>query len=413
MSAAEEPTRKLVPIECVILPKDYKPDEERMREVANSIREIGLQHEPLIKDNGEIVQGKLRVAALKYLQVKEIWVKECPSNLEDKEYKIISLHENLKRDNLAWYDQVLQTKELHDIRQEQFGSTDGKLGRPKRYNTGNWGIKDTAKELDLSVGAVSEDINLAKAILADPTLKKIQDKTTAKRVIARKIAQTVQESSALRPSKVQENEIFWGSSTQVLQAFPDNTFDVCITDPPWLEFDADKKLTKDSDTEPVFKEIYRVLRNGSFLYAFVSTQDWIIYQNVLNKIGFNLQKWPLIWHKVNSLSYGTRNWHYQRDYEPILLAAKGDPCLVSNKVSSVISIPPVNSNKLTHPHEKPEKVIESLLQDCSYEGSFVLDPFAGSFVVPAVCKRMRRRYVAIERDQKYFLQGKERLNKKD
>lgn len=388
----------------IIIPSSYVPDSDKLDGMANSIQSEGLFHPPLIKENYEIIAGKLRVLGAIKAGVDLIECKVYPMGLEEDEYKALSLHENLKRYNLSWAEQVLAEKELHDLRQSQHG-----IGR-KGAKVG-WSIRDTAAELNIAFGGLSEDIKMAEALLADPSLAKIQDKTTAKKVIFRNIKQVVQEMGVTRPVDFTTNVCHHGSAEKVLDAYPDCSFDGCITDPPWLEF-KDKNLVKDAFTLDVFKQIYRTLKQNSFLYAFVSTQDWIIYQEEFQKIGFNVQKWPLIWVKEGVLTHGNRSWEYQRDYEPIILAVKGSPALTTNGLlSSVFSCKAVPAVKLTHPNEKPPEVIKRLLEHSSYEGSIILDPFAGSFVVPETCKLMRRRYVAIEKDPKFFIQGEERLKK--
>lgn len=397
-----KPRTELIDPNKIVLPIGYNPPTEILDATVQSVKEQGLFHSPLIKDNYEIIAGKLRVKAARLAGLTEIECHVYPSDLSADDYQVLGLHENLKRYNLPWDQQVIQEKQLHDIRQAQHGT--GTRG----HKTG-WSLRDTAAELNKSVGLLSEDIRLADAILADPSFARIGDKQTAKRVIFGKLKQLAQEQGISRPVDFQVNQCVHGSSEVILRMFSDQSFDACITDPPWLEF-KDDKLIKDSFTSGVFKEVYRVLKANAFLYMFVSTQDWIIYYEELRNIGFNVQKWPLIWVKEGVVTRGSTSWQYQRDYEPIMLAVKGSPSLTTNGLlSSVYHCKVVPAVSLTHPNEKPPEIIKRLVDNCTYEGSIVLDPFAGSFVVPDVCKQMRRRYIAIERDAKYFIQGEKRL----
>jgi len=284
------------------------------------------------------------------------------------------------------------------------------VGKGKQGKKKGWSLRDTAAELDMALGTLSEDLRMADAIMADPSLRRIEDKTTAKKVIFELLKRSGQELGAVAPVDFETNVCHLGGSESILQGYKDDTFDACITDPPWLEF-KDSSLTRDAFTLPVFAEVYRVLKQNAFLYAFVSTQDWIFYQDELVKIGFSVQKWPLIWVKEGVLTHGRKTWEYQRDYEPIILAVKGSPAVTASMLSSVMSCKVVPSVKLIHPNEKPPEVIKRLMDHCSYEGSLILDPFAGSFVVADVAKQMGRRYVAIEKDKTFYAQGLERLKK--
>lgn len=59
--------------------------------------------------------------------------------------------------------------------------------------------------------------------------------------------------------------------------------------------------------------------------------------------------------------------------------------------------------------QKPERLIERLVKASSAEGDLVLDPFAGVGTCPVVCKRLNRRFIAIERDGKFAEEGNRRL----
>ena len=59
--------------------------------------------------------------------------------------------------------------------------------------------------------------------------------------------------------------------------------------------------------------------------------------------------------------------------------------------------------------QKPEQLIERLVQASSREGDLVLDPFAGVGTCPAVCKRLGRHFIAIERDEQFVRAARNRL----
>jgi site-specific DNA-methyltransferase (adenine-specific) len=107
---------------------------------------------------------------------------------------------------------------------------------------------------------------------------------------------------------------------------------------------------------------------------------------------------------------GVRSWEYDRDFEFIIVATKGAPALTSPvSVSGVKTFPVVPVKNLIHPNEKPIALIKSILEDCSYEGNIILDPFGGSFVVGKAAKDMGRRFVVCEREKKFYDAGRKRL----
>lgn len=339
--------------------------------------------------------GQKRYFASRELGHQTIQALVLPADTPPEKIQEITIQENLKRYNLPWWEQVEKEKELHDLRQKQHGK--GRQGIKA-----GWSLRDTAEELGMGFGTLSEDLRLAEAVMANPNLRKIDDKTTAKRLIFNTAKRIEAEVEAGLSTKTEFNVVYHGNSVEILKHIPANTFDVCFTDPPWIDY-KDASLTKDTSTLNVFKEVYRVMKQDSFLYAIVSTTDFIVYIKELAQIGFKIQEIPLIWHKQNVVSHGLRSWEYTRDFEPILLAVKGSPVLVnSGKVSAVYSSPAVHPTKLIHPNEKPVDVPMHFLEHCSYEGSMVLDPFGGSGVTAEACLNMGRRYVAIEREKRFF-----------
>lgn len=401
-----------IPIARVVCTEPYEGDVSWLE---TSIKEVGRMLHPItVRENGnqfKLLAGAKRLQAMKNLQLSEtIYALVFPEDMDEDLAREISLHENLKRDNLPWYDIAEKELELHELRQKQHGGP-LKRGRGGRIDESaeGWGIVDTAKELQKSLGAVSQDLNLALAIRSNPHLKTVKDKTTAIKLVKEvaKREQAIQESQV--EASIEMNQILCGNSLDILKHFPDNTFDACITDPPWLEY-KDARLTRDDSTIAVFKEVFRVLKPDAFLYAVMSTQDFFTYLEELPKFGFTVQKYPLLWKKNKTITHGRRSWEYARDYEPILLAAKGSPVLtVAGEISSIYETDAVPSAKLTHPHEKPISFIQQILAHCSYRGSKILDPFAGSGATLDACKQSGRQYIGIERDHKFYQQIERRL----
>ena len=119
----------------------------------------------------------------------------------------------------------------------------------------------------------------------------------------------------------------------------------------------------------------------------------------------------MIWIKENSLSYGTTTWQTQRNYEQIILAVKGSPAFRDNMILSTLISSVVNSGKLIHPNEKPVSILEKLISYATFENSLILDPFGGSGALGEACDNLNRRYVIIEKEPKYFVGIKQRLEK--
>jgi len=66
-------------------------------------------------------------------------------------------------------------------------------------------------------------------------------------------------------------------------------------------------------------------------------------------------------------------------------------------------------NVRCHPTQKPEKVIEWLLEIGSRENGLVLDLFSGSGTTSRVDKKMDRNFIGIEAEDEYIVKARRLL----
>ncbi|MET0269400.1 MAG: site-specific DNA-methyltransferase [Sphingomonas sp.] len=62
-----------------------------------------------------------------------------------------------------------------------------------------------------------------------------------------------------------------------------------------------------------------------------------------------------------------------------------------------------------HPTQKPEALLYRVLLACTQPGDVVLDPFFGTGTTGAVARRLRRRWIGIEREEKYVAVAEARI----
>ena len=63
-----------------------------------------------------------------------------------------------------------------------------------------------------------------------------------------------------------------------------------------------------------------------------------------------------------------------------------------------------------HPTQKPEKLLAKIILASSKKGDVVFDPFLGSGTTSVIAKKLGRRYVGIECDQKFACIAEKRLS---
>lgn len=355
-------------------------------------------------DRYELRAGMKRLKAAIKLNWSAVPALVLPPSLDEDKVREVHLHENLKRSNLEWWAIAEMEAEWHQMRVSQHGAK--KPGRRWEQNkdkpdTG-WTLADTARELGKSVGMISEHIQLADAIQLNPHLKKVKDRKTALILVKEAARREQSLLEQAESSTFMMNQVLCGDSLEILKEIPDGIFDACITDPPWLEY-RDEKLVRDDSTIEVFRQVYRVLKPNAILFAVMSVQDWFEYNQALQTFGFSVQKWPLIWSKGNTMTHGLKPWHFQRDYEPILLAAKGNPILAQARdPSAILNYQCIAPMKLAHPNEKPPELLKKLLVTATFEGAKILDPFAGSGSTLLAARELSREFLGIERDRKFY-----------
>ena len=75
----------------------------------------------------------------------------------------------------------------------------------------------------------------------------------------------------------------------------------------------------------------------------------------------------------------------------------------------MIDISNANRKGNTHPTQKPVALMEYLIKTYTNENELVLDFTMGSCSTGIACKNLNRRFIGIEKDEKYFTIAKDRI----
>lgn len=65
-----------------------------------------------------------------------------------------------------------------------------------------------------------------------------------------------------------------------------------------------------------------------------------------------------------------------------------------------------------HPYQKPEKLVQRVIEASSRPGDLVVDPFLGSGTTAVVSRRLKRRYIGFEREAEYVRLALKRLQER-
>jgi len=201
---------------------------------------------------------------------------------------------------------------------------------------------------------------------------------------------------------IDTNKIIHGDCIQVMKEFPNNSFDLIITDPPYGDnavYGFYDKTIKNNENPLIncqaLVECYRVLRRNRSLYLFTNWKHYpFLTEFIIRYTKFKIRH-LIVWKKHN---FGL-GWAFRHQYELVLVLEKGKAKYNLTNFSDVQTASHINHSKNTHPHEKPVDLIMKMIEHSSKEGDLVLDPFCGSGAVCVGCQNLGRRWVGVELEE--------------
>jgi len=173
-------------------------------------------------------------------------------------------------------------------------------------------------------------------------------------------------------------------------------------------------------TEEWLSECYRILKKNGTIWISGTKHNLFCVENILQKLKFKIIN-IIIWEKTDPPDLIYKN-KFKFSYEFIIWAKKGNNYIfnytkmfnVNNKEhSDVWKLPAVNMSEKTfgyHPTQKPEILLMRIVLACTKEGNLILDPFMGSGTTCVVAKKLGRRFIGIEKEEKYYNIALNRLN---
>lgn len=217
--------------------------------------------------------------------------------------------------------------------------------------------------------------------------------------------------------------IYHGRSEHVLPAFPKETIDLIVTDPPYgVDWQSNRRTTAfdrldgdgaDAASRDVIRQVIeqctRVVRQHRHLYVF-GPKDVLEGLKVAEVI-------ELVWDKV-ALGSGdvTSSWAPSHEMLSFTVskyrhAGKTGATSIPTRLrrGSVLSYPRPTGRKVRHPSEKPVPLIRELLESSSRQGETVLDPFGGTCSTAVAAVLTGRRAVIVESDRRWVDLGIERV----
>lgn len=347
-------------------------------------------------------------------------------DLPPLEQRVAELEENLHRKEMTWDEQAAARAEIHELRVKQAGEE----GR-------GWTLADTARELGETGATISRDIQVHKAIQADPTLKAAGSKKAAVRILDFREHLARQEAS-LDHARVGQQKL---SSLMVeadardwLRKLPSASASAVISDFPYggdfhslgmKRKEGEVSASDYDDTEAVsldlfvdvVPEIMRITKWEGWMAIFMSETNYPFLRDLFESCCTTHLKYGEItykredngdWTKVmptrcsgrgdgcNFLRAEVPGWvwyrpnsrnparfperHAKNFYENILVVNRGAGRLYKHQdeCPNVLVYDAEYGNDRIHSMQKPVAVGRELALRLTLPGELVVDPFFGS-----------------------------------
>jgi DNA modification methylase len=223
-------------------------------------------------------------------------------------------------------------------------------------------------------------------------------------------------------NKGSRDKLICGDSVIELEKLDDASIDLVITDPPYgINYKSNfskytDHVTKEgleNDNESaieIFNNVCEVLsrktKADSHLYFFIDWKNYAKFENIASK--YFIIKTPIVWYKSDA-GIGDLQYDWINGTEIIIYCIKGKKPVNKRRVN-VIQEGRLSSDKMIHPTQKPESLINTILEVSANKHDLFCDPFMGSGSHVAAAKKYGCNYVGIELDKTFFEKAKNNIN---
>jgi DNA modification methylase len=243
--------------------------------------------------------------------------------------------------------------------------------------------------------------------------------------------------------------IYNGDCIDILQKLPEKSANLIFADPPYnlqlkqelyrpnqtkvdgVDDDWDKFSTNeeyDNFTKDWLSACQKVMADDATIWVIGSYHNIFRVGKIMMDLGFWILN-DVQWYKTNPMP-NFRGVRFTNATETLIWAKKSEnqkkytfnhqvmkQLNGGKQMTSVWQIPLCTGNerikneqgKKAHSTQKPEQLLKRVILSSSSEGDLVLDPFSGSGTTCAVAKKLNRKSVGIEKEEKYIKISKKRL----
>lgn len=216
-----------------------------------------------------------------------------------------------------------------------------------------------------------------------------------------------------------------------LPTIENNSIDLILIDPPYeisrpTNFQSGEETGRDTDRfrismdfgewdknfsglEEVFKQGYRILRDGGTMICFYDVWKIETIKKHYDNNKFKQVRF-LEWIKTNPVPINSRiNYLTNAREVAVLGIKKSKPTFNSSYDNGIYQYPICQDKGRFHPTQKPLAFMEELIKKHSNKGDTVLDCFSGSGTTGVAALNLERNFVGCEIDKEYYEKSYKRL----
>lgn len=328
----EHRTAPNVSVATIKVKNDRPPDKEASKQLAESIREVGLMHPIVIDREHNLVAGRRRLAAVKLLGWKKIPATVI-STPDDYHRELGTIDENLVRSDLT----TLERAERLARRQEIYKAL-GKRGfTPESAKLARVTPRSVQHEVQIAQkisrvakaairGTPNEDSKrdlLALARLPEATQERVARVATERKIPVRQAAHVVKKGDQVAAIK--------------RLTLPRGKFNVVAADPPWSfddQLDPGRRLDYPvMTTADIEKFDNSWAGEDCVLWLWTTTQHLLRGEAVSVAEAWGFTPRTIYYWAKNKRSNGHWGWN---QVEPFLLCTRGKPPLLLENVTNYL-----------------------------------------------------------------------------
>lgn len=205
-------------------------------------------------------------------------------------------------------------------------------------------------------------------------------------------------------------KLLHGDCLAELAKLPDESVHLLLTDPPYGDdtaYGMSKRAIANNESPLVglyaLHLAYRVLKPDAVAYFFLDIKHYPFIAVFIETYTRYRVRSVIVWNKMRvGMGFGIRPQH-----ELIFALEKGKPHYKDLGFPNVLSYP--RTDCAHHIHQKPVELLERLIEQTTYPGHTVLDPFMGSGSTAVACQRLARHFIGIELDAAHFARARQRI----